>query len=263
MRKNTFIKKINLMWLFVTSFMHEIKKLLYKGSWSYSLVYAFGFFVLWICNFSAENKAVNFPEKWTAEHGFRAPFANIWLPLSLSIILWVLFSIIPPILERIGRVNTSMTAFITILVLFISGVILVSIFHFGPNIYWIIPGVFYAGVFAVSEAVHNYKIDYGFLSQDDLNDNIKLAILDKIYDRWFRFFGYFSAIGVAAFLSLVVNIFFSGDANLRPIYVFPMAISSAYMLIVIFCLCMWPALCHTRNAEKKLYSLTKEKSENE
>ncbi len=218
-----------------------------------ALVYALGFFVLWLCNYKVGSSVFErIPDAWSVAWGSVPPYEPLWLGPVSSFGLWFAVACGPLLIWRREDSYTSQRAFITVLLCFAVAAMAVSIFHFGVGINWLVQCSVLATVCATAEAIRVYRIGKCL---HGLNPQARIAKIDKIYDRWFRYFGYILAVGFVGLLSISVQIFLSWDARVIELTVLPYAAIIGYTLLVICFRCLWPALAKTIVAENLLFSV--------
>lgn len=129
-----------------------------------------------------------------------------WYVLLLSLPLFFLIYFAPKIIRSLGITDDAVSRPIYIFSCFFS-IVLISLFNFKVDPILPFWGLCYGGIFAVIDALRVYAIEFGFVENQEIRFEAKIAKLRMMFDKWFKGLGIFTGALIALAISGAIHFF--------------------------------------------------------
>lgn len=230
-----------------------------RGTTTYRLLFSGystgGFLVLcWVYAYLGPRMYEKCPESWNIGSGRTPPYPlGLWV-LLLGVPLFALIYWRAKVMEVLKIEQRPLSTGYYVFLAFL-GMIGASVWNFGINIWFVVEGMVYGTVLGVIDAAKVHREDFSFLLRDDVSETVKLAKLQLMHDRWFRYLTTTIMVGLVVIVGIGAQAIVASPEPIRGENCFTVTVTLGYLLLGMGVGMIWRMLKHMNEIEARVLDL--------
>jgi hypothetical protein len=171
--------------------------------------------------------------------------------------LFVVCLLVPSIVSRLDRMNFAFSIFLIDAIIFYLAVGLSMVF-FGFDVFFVVDGLVYGTMFGIMDGLRHIELDFSFIDDNSVSEQVKILKLNIMYDKWFRSLFLFTTFLVAIIVSAGLQWILATPEKARFIVAISIVVIGLYISIGILWCIYWNVIKKINLIDSKILSLRKD-----